>query len=213
MPISDSVFTNPDTLRLLYLSPKNPNRETADISAPQSLVSPPPFTPPDIPPIDPPPGCPAVGQYTAALLNGTVSDVRAVQVEKLRLGHDQLWDSISQTFKRIAALSIVPGVACVRYRTLDGAESVVSIHDFVIRNFKDETGRMIAKMMQEQDAVHGSVSLIDLVANETEIDWIADAGIQSVVKITLEGEKGGRYASGTDPRKMTMRHNNKDPLE
>lgn len=212
MPISDSVFTNPDTLRLLYLSPKNPNRETADISAPQSLVAPPPFTPPDIPPIDPPP-CPAVGQYTAALLNGTSSDVRTVQVEQLRLGHDQLWDPISQTFKRIAALSIVPGVPCVRYRTLDGAESVVSIHDFVIRNFKDETGRMIAKMMQEQDAVHGSVSLIGRGVNETEIDWIADAGIQSVVKITLEGEAGGRYASGTDPRKMTMRHNNKDPLE
>jgi hypothetical protein len=213
MPISDSVFTNPDALRLLYLSPKNPNRETADISAPQSLVAPPPPIIIDPPPRDPP--CPAVGQYTAALLNGTSSDVRTVQVERLRLGHDQLWDPISQTFKRIAALSIVPGVACVRYRTLDGAESVVSIYDFVIRNFKDETGRMIAKMMQEQDEVHGSVSLIGRGVNETEIDWIADAGIQSVVKITLEGEKGGRYASGTDPRKMTMRHNNKpvDPLE
>lgn len=213
MPIQDSIYTNPDALRLLYLAPKNPlkdldedSRSGADNAPFVPVVSGPvggPIRPPLIP-------CPAVGQYTAALLENTRNALKPVLVEELRLNEDMLWDAISRTFKKVVAKTIVHDVDGVRYRTNDGAESIVSIWDFIIRDFEDETGQMIGDILREPDAIHGNVSVIDFIARESNIAWVEDVGKISVVKITLEGEQGGRYASGTDPLKMTMRHNRKD---
>ena len=203
MPIQDSIYTSPDFLRLLYLNPRNPLGETGGGGPVFDTVAAPPSVPPDRPPI----GCPAVGEYTL-VQHPVFVLTQPVMVEKLRVGKDYLWHAIANTFQKVVGVRIIKDVECVRIKTFDGAESVVTLTDQVIQRFADLHGKQIMDLINDPDAEHGAVSCIDLKPRETTIEWIVSVGRRDAVRISLEG--GGIYASGSDPTKTTLRHNTKN---
>lgn len=217
MSVRDTSWTNPDNLRSLYKSPRNPLRDLEDLTptANQGLIAPPPSQPPNGIPGGGGGGtghggtCPAVGQFTLVRIAATTKAVRPVLVEEITT-HDWLWNPIANTFRPVIACGIIENVECVIYRTFAGAESVVSLTQPVIQHFKDEQGIQIVDLINDPDAVHKAVSCIDFTAVENQIEWIKTAGKRNVVHISLEAynEFGdGIYVSGTDPLKTNLIHN------
>jgi hypothetical protein len=211
----DSIYTNPESLRFLYRNPKNPLRdlEEENSQAAQTLVATVPATAPGggggggtgIPPG----GCPAVGQLGIVRVPGTFDAKIAIPVQELKIGIDYLWHPIKNLFQRIVALEILKDVECVQYRTFAGAESIVTLTDMVIQSFEDERGRQICELLGDLENSHANVSVSRFLPQEDQIEWIKQAGKHDAVRITLEGERGGIYASGTLPDKQTVRHNTK----
>jgi len=215
MPIRDSNYTNPDALRLLYTNPRNALRGlddlASDIDASASIASPTGLPPGNISGgalnsgevI----GCPVFGEYVLALFPDTRRVTRPVLVENLTICKDYLWQPVTKAFRKVLDVQIIKDVECVRLRTVDGAESRVTLTDRVIQSLADTQGRDVQSMIDEPHSIHGAVSLIDFHLYESEIEWIRSIGRQDAVRISLEGKGGDIYASGTDPLKTTLRHN------
>lgn len=219
MPISDSPYTNPDSLRLLYLNPKNVLRALNEVlgdDEQQQFAS----LPMGVPItsggniggggiIDDPTGCPAVGQYTISLMPGTKSAKYPRLVEELVPGRDSLWQPITKAFRKLVGVRIIPNVECAIYRTFDGAESIVSLTDQIIQAMDDNRGRQLMDLIAEPDASHANVTSIEFQVGISAIEWIRSFGRRDVVQLTLEGDNGDIYASGSNPLFLTVRHNNK----
>lgn len=213
--VIDSVYTDPDAIRKLYLNRRAiadmlPGADPSDFgltgAGGASLVSTVPSPSGGGTGGGSAPGCPAFGQFTLARSAQGVP--YAVLVDGIRADTYELWNPIARTFKRVIAAEVIHSQPCAKVTSLDGCESIVSLTDPVIQSFADETGRSISELIAEQDADHGIVTSIECVAAESRILSIESAGWRSVVKISLEG--GGIYASGSDPQRMTVRHNNKE---
>lgn len=218
MSVRDTAYTNPDNLRLLYKQPKNPLRDLDDISTiAQQIV----VTSPSQPPSGGfggngggngggggGSGCPAVGQFTLKLIDGTHDAVNPEYVENLRPMIDWLWHPIMQIYDRVTHVSIIKDVPCVRVQTFDRAEQIVSYSHPVIQTFKDTKGRSINSMLEDLESSHSAVSCCAMESAETQIESIASVGLRDVVRITLE--RFGIYTCGTDPLLTIVSHNKRE---
>lgn len=214
-PIQDSSFTNPDSLRLLYLNPRNPLRdldmdETSVASPTTPVAQPTTSVPGSGGGGGTPVGCPAFGQWLLERVPHTRAGIRFLLVEDLLKGHPAfLWNPILRTFRRVIAAVLIENVECVQYRTFAGAESIVSYTHPVIQSLIDRHGSQICDLINEPDKSHAAVSYIDYALIETQIESISAVGKRNAVKISLEGDDGDIYCCGTDPLKTNLGHNNK----
>lgn len=200
-PIIDSQYTDPEALRLLY---RNPRNQTGAIlsEGPVQTVTSPTFEPVILPP---PTHCPAVGQFTIIRVPNSKHGIMPMLVQLVQRHIDHLWNPITSTFQAVTLARRVKHVPCVKITTTDGAESIVSISDMVIRTLEDDTGRSVAELIAEHDVEHRIVSCIKYRAGESYIATIEDMGEQDVIEFSLEDN--GIYASGSLPDRMTVRHN------
>lgn len=204
MPVSDSIYTDPEALRLLYRNPRNVLGGLADVGSAPADVSTvtPPFTPPvlDIPPVY----CPAVGQYilAASQISGSWGPMR---VEHLVENITRIVDPITWQFAVVEKATRISDVDCAVIRTVNGAESIVSLSDLVITGLDDLDGRPLIDLIQDRSKAHTAVSVIEFKAERSEIESIWAVGKRDVIAITLRPT--GRYASGSQPFRMTVRHN------
>ena len=223
MSISDSSFTNPDSLRARYINPRNvllnldeqasgESQAAGDgaalvINQPSNQSS----------PIFQQPrgqyGCPAVGQFVIARsAQGKPLVKLAETVISLK---DYLYNPITKTFHKVVHAEIIKDQECALIRTFDDAAQIVSFSHPVITNFADKTGTLVSDIIPHQERSAGAVSVIDFIANENSIDAIYSVGRRDVVHIALED--GFIYASGVNPMRMIVGHNKPiergDPLE
>lgn len=207
-PLIDSKFTNPDELRTLYRNPRNTlkNLDDADAFAVNNLASV--FQLPigsstqtDSGGLGP--HCPAVGQFT--MVRGVEQSLKPVAVQLLRVDYHYIWHPITGAFQKVTHVDIVRDQDCVIVRTMDEAESIVSITDVLIQTLEDVTGKQIFDLINEPDVSQQAVSCINFKPLQSEIAEIVTCGKRDVVSVSLEGN--GIYASGTTPTKMTVRHN------
>lgn len=221
MSIRDTSYTNPDALRTLYRNPKNPLKDLdEELAATAAIVASAPTGAVGGAPgsggggggggwTDPP--CPAFFEFTWAYdfrLHRPVAKFVQDVVENV----DRLWSPIAKEFRLVTRAEHVYNVECVRYRTMyTDVVSVVSLSHPVIQDLDDDRGRQILDMLQNLESGHRAVSAMgpyQLI--QTGIEEIASVGKNSVVKITLEGEGGGIYASGSHPERMNLGHNIKN---
>lgn len=201
---SDSVYTNPDALRLLYLNPKNPlgglEETKPDVAVPAGQT---------VPEIHPPPtgsgSCPALGQFILIRLDAAKGGITYKKVEEVNAGIDFAWHPVRRTFHQIIAAEIMPEQPLAKVVTFDGAQSICSLTHPVIQDFEDTGGQQVFDLINEPDKAHKAVSIIDFEVFQTEIALISAAGTGKCVRISLED--GFIYASGTDPLKTIAAHN------
>jgi hypothetical protein len=201
----DSIYTDPDALRLLYLNPKNPLGGLTDPTGPPVT----PTAPPPDPPPPNPPHCPAVGEWTWKYIGSKRGNLTHVRVGSLRTRVDRLYNPITQHFNVIDSIRFIENVPCLRVTTLDGAVQVVSFTHPVIQKLKDAVGRAAEHLMAMLEAGRvyglGAVSCIDAVANLTKVKKIERAGLRMVAEIKLRKEH--IFASGSSPDAMLCGHN------
>lgn len=200
-PLIDSIYTDPEALRLLYRNPRNQTGGLPDASQDTNTQQPQTY----VPPITPQQHCPAVGQFTIMRVPGSDHGIMPAMVQAIREGIDYLWNPIDSTFRLVERARRVAGQPCVLVKMINKAESVVSISDMIIRSFEDETGIEIHKLLLNPGDIHHAMTSIDFQTLRSEIDTITDIGEREVIEFSLEG--GGVYASGTMPTKLTLRHN------
>lgn len=205
MPIKDSIYTSPDALRLLYLNPRNPLKETSDQNAPQPIVQPP---PPDVPVI--PSHCPAMTEYILACVGTLRPMPQPMPVRALREGM-RLWNPIAKTFGIVEYAEVSENQDCVRLCTYSGAEVLTSISSRGIVNIDDREGRYLFDLIMQKDKRDGAVQWLMGQKNALDctIEAIADAGKADVMHIMLEKVEGQVpiYATGSRPEKMLCWHN------
>jgi hypothetical protein len=122
---------------------------------------------------------------------------------------DSLWQPLTKEFRKLVGVRIIPNVECAIYRTFDGAESIVSLSDQIIQALDDNRGRQLMDIIAEPDLSHANVTSIEFQIGVSAIEWIRSFGRRDVVQLSLEGERGDIYASGTNPLYLTLRHNSK----
>lgn len=206
MGLIDSIYTDPEALRLLYLNPKNQTGATLN-EGPQP-INPAPY----VPPVYQPGGyCPAVGQFTIVRVPNSKHGIMPVRVEDVQRHVDYLWNPLTASFKPVVRAKRVADVPCLRVTTEEGVESIVSHDDPIIQAFDDDEGCPISKLLENPQGEHAVLACIDFRLRDSSIAKIEDVGLMDVIEFSL-GEGGGIYASGTVANKLTLRHNKRaDP--
>lgn len=199
---SDSQYTNPDALRLLYLNPKNPLGGLGEANPVEAVVP-----VPEVPvPINPPPGqnCPALGQFILIRLSEK-GGIHYKKVEEIKVFEDYAWNPLTKSFHQIIKADIIKSQACARVRSSAGAETVCTLSEPLIQSFEDNEGTMVFDLVRNPDRSHKIIETIDFQTKESEIHSIANAGFLDVVHISLAD--GFIYTCGSDPLKTIARHN------
>lgn len=219
----DTKYTNPDSIRLLYLNPKNPLKNVDDDRLGLSLIE----TGPALPPSSSPSGttgggiggqggggggggCPALGQYTLAWEDAGRGVIIPKFIDDLIVGLDKLWHPIKRYFQEISHIRYIDA-ECVYVRTFDDADQIVSLSHPEIQSLDDENGTPISDMLANLEASHKAVSCIDFGVNETEIAEIRSVGRRTVAHISLVD--GFIYACGSNPLRTVLGHNKIAPVE
>lgn len=203
----DSIYTDPEKLRLQYLNPLNPTREIDGLA--QSQIETPVVQNPITPATDiplPDRHCPHKLDFVVSrAANGSPLPILAVKVKAFET---YLHNPLTGNFNLVIHAEIIKRVRCFEVTTKNGARGIFSESHPILTAELDKFGTTVVDL-RERDWILTQIDGEFLPMSQ--IEKIVLIGLRDVVHITLETEH--IFASGRRPLQMIVGHNKALPTQ
>lgn len=211
--IRDSVYTDPEKLRILYRNPRNPLKAVEDVQTngagdgggEQPIFT---FNPnQDLPQ---PHFCPYVYQFIPVLLIPRFDrrEKGEKQIDYKMAGDlqpfvDYAYNPITKKFNKIIKAEIIPNQYLYRFRTKGGYETIGTASHPIIQDLRDQNGKRIIDFQPSESVLcWDSENLIYELSDDSTMH-----SLDSAVHITLETEHIYAAGSGNGKLQFILCHN------